>query len=272
MMGFDMEGRLRGARSALEFMQSMGEPEAGKPIGNYGVFEIPGIIKCVIFGLAGQAMPFASRANRWIDQGMASKEYEWFGASPAQHGHDLHNARALGAWLEENRLATDHWNEARRFLEAWWMGGAWSPQHIRRYGLDVYMGLAVLGGRSDPSQHGLESFHAGIAMFEQTFTSRKVSFKKTLKPRELGYALCRHYLNGEFDRDEILQAGRRMLAANLTDDKKDGWLENGQSDRAAMWLMLIYWYPAFHNGETLPSPVDVLLKAYDDMPDVTRPF
>jgi hypothetical protein len=38
------------------------------------------------------------------------------------------------------------------------------------------------------------------------------------KSRQAGYALCRHYLNHEFDREEILQAGRRMLAAHLT-----GW-------------------------------------------------
>jgi hypothetical protein len=249
-------------------------PEEGGPIGNFGASKIVSCCRFTLVGYEDDARPLIVLANGWIDQGLLSKEYEWFGGSPEQHQYHLHEARALGTWLEENELATNHWNEARRFLEAWWRNGVWTRQEIMRDGLDDYMAMAVLGGHFEDYKHGKEPFEAGIDMYEHWTGKSDVSLKKLLKPRELGYILCRHYLNNEFDRADVLAAGRKMLAANLSQPQPycDGWLENGQSLRAAMWLMLVYWYPAFHNGEELPSPVDVLLKAYDDMPDVTRPF
>jgi hypothetical protein len=39
-----------------------------------------------------------------------------------------------------------------------------------------------------------------------------------------------------------------------------------------MWLMLVHWYPTFYFQETPPAPIDVLLMAYEDMPNVIRPF
>jgi hypothetical protein len=247
-------------------------PKENGPVGNYGAGDVTVYIDAVTVGYAAEALPLLHRANQRINQGLESREYEWFGGSPAQHRHNLHWGRALGAWLEDNELNTDHWNEARRYLEKWWAGGFGTRQQILRWGLDDYMALSVLGSRADGSPQGLTPLKEGIEMFERSFSTHTISLKKTLKPRQFGYALCRHYLNNEFDRADILQAGRRMLAANLTDKIKNGWLENGQSDRAAMWLMLVYWYPAFHHGEPLPSPVDVLLKAYDDIPGVVRPF
>ncbi len=251
-------------------------PEKGDPIGNFGASSVSSCIGFIIAGFADEANPLIIRANQRIDQGLASKEYEWFGGSSAQHRYNLFEARALGTWLEKNELATDHWNEARRFLEAWWRSEErpWTRQEIIRDGLNDYMAMAVLGGCFEDYKHGKEPFEAGIEIYEHWIGKQDISLKKALKPRELGYALCRHYLHNEFDQADVLAAGKKMLGAKLSQPQPycDGWLENGQSITAAMWLMLIYWYPAFHNGEKLPSPVDVLLKAYDDMPDVTRPF
>lgn len=249
-------------------------PKEGGPVGNFGIGDIRSFIEHSIVGYNREANALLPRGNQRIDQGLASSEYNRFGSPPEQHRHDLHQARGLGTWLEENELATDHWNEARRYFEAWWRSATytWTRQEIIRDGLDDYMAMAVLGGVFEDYEHGQESFEAGIDMYEHWITNPKISLKKLLKPRELGYALCRHYLHNAFDREEILQAGRRMLAAKLDNEINCGWLENGQSIRAAMWLMVVYWYPAFHNGETLPEPVEVLLKAYDDMPNVTRPF
>jgi hypothetical protein len=274
MMAFNLESARRGARNGLDFSRNRPNPTGRDPIGNYGFFEISGIVECTIFGLADEALALVPRANGWIDQGLESREYEWFNSPPAQHRHNLHWGRALGTWLEDNELDEFHWNEARRYLEVWWRGPdyVFTRQEINRYGLDDYLAFSVLGGCFEDYKHGKEPFEAGIETYEYWTGKTDVSVNKALKPKDFGYALCRHYLNNEFDRADILKAGRRMLAANLTNGIKDGWLENGQSKRAAMWLMLVYWYPAFHYGEPLPSPVDVLLKAYDDMPGVVRPF
>jgi hypothetical protein len=247
-------------------------PEGG-PVGNFGISDVTSVIDASIMGFEQDARPLLNLANQRIDQGLASKEYEWFGGANG-HCSDLHRARALGTWLEDNELADHHWNESRRYMEAAWISGVWTRQEIIRDGLDDYMALAVLGGVFADYKHGTDPFEAGIDMYEHWVGKKNISLKKALKPRELGYAMCRHYLNNEFDRADILVAGRRMLAAKLSQPQPycDGWLENGQSYRAAIWLMLVYWYPAFHYEEELPTPVDVLLKAYDDMPDVTRPF
>ena len=270
-MVFDIESSRRGAEFTIGYLERRDSVPEGTPIGNCGISDLGSIISAMISGYSSHVVRYIHRANQWIDQGLSSKEYERFGGE-YRHRSNLHEARALGTWLEENELATDHWNEANRFMEAAWKSAALTRQEIIRYELDDYMAISVLGGMFEDYKHGKEPFEAGIDMYEHWTGKSDVSLKKTLKPREFGYALCRHYLNNELDRDDILQAGRRMLAAHLTDDNKDGWLENGQSHRAAMWLMLVYWYPAFHNGEPLPTPVDVLLKAYDDMPGVTRPF
>lgn len=266
----------RGKATELLEMDLNGTVPEGGPIGNFGIGDIINYVEHSFVYYADDAFPLVARGNQRIDQGLASNER--FGGVN-KHRSNLHQARALGTWLEDtesgrDELVNHHWNEARRFMEAGWQSAALTRQEIIRYELDDYMAMAVLGGIFEDYKHGKEPFEAGIDMYEHWVTNPKVSLKKPLKPRELGYALCRHYLNNEFDREEILQAGRAMLAAKLSQPQPycDGWLENGQSLRAAMWLMLIYWYPAFHNGEELPSPVDVLLKAYDDMPDVTRPF
>jgi hypothetical protein len=265
------------ALGLLEMDLNRTVPEGG-PSGNFGKGDITSCVDHSLVGYGDRAKPIIVRANSWIDQGLASKEYERFGGAD-QHRSNLHKARALGTWLEgcefgRDELVNHHWNEARRFMETDWRGAALTRQEIIRDGLDDYMAMSVLGGVFEDYKHGKEPFEAGIDMYEHWVGKQDISLKKTLKSRELGYILCRHYLNNEFDREEILQAGRKMLAAKLSQPQPycDGWLENGQSLRAAMWLMLIYWYPAFHNGEELPSPVDVLLKAYDDMPDVIRPF
>jgi hypothetical protein len=274
-MTFDARHSRKMAPEILGIYLDM-HPLPNDPIGNFGKGGVTVYIEQSIVGYANEAFSLLQRANQRIDQGLASNER--FGGVD-QHRFNLHKARALGTWLEGSEFGRDelvnhHWNEARRFMEADWRGAALTRQEIIRDGLDDYMAMSVLGGVFEDYKHGKESFEAGIDMYEHWISNPKVSLKKTLQPRELGYALCRHYLNNEFDRDEILQAGRAMLAAKLSQPQPycDGWLENGQSLRAAMWLMLIYWYPAFHNGEELPAPVDVLLKAYDDMPGVTRPF
>lgn len=245
-------------------------PSVGGAVGNYGIGDIEEYVAQCLVGRASLAHPLLIRGNQRIDEGLATKEYEWFGGSPAQHQYHLHQTRALGHWLEERLLAPGEWTESRRFLEAWWHSEKrpWTRQEIVRDGLDDYIALAVLGGEGADYKGGFDPYRAGIDMYEHWLGEPKISLGRALKPRELGYVLCRHYLNFEFDRDEILAAGRRMLREHLESD----WLENGQTLKAAMWLMLVHWYPSFYYDEEMPSPIDVLLKAYEDMPHVARPF
>jgi len=53
-----------------------------------------------------------------------------------------------------------------------------------------------------------------------------------------------------------------MLQANL----QKNWLGGGQYIRSATWLKIVYW----HNDEAL-TPLQTVLKAYENMPKVPRP-
>ncbi|NKJ08967.1 hypothetical protein [Rhizobium sp. SG741] len=113
------------------------------------------------------------------------------------------------------------------------------------------------------------SFQAGqyetaFEEYKRHLVPKTPSLKKTLKPREFAYALCLQKLGrAKFDKDDLLEAGRRMLQANL----QDLWIRGGQYTRAATWLKIVYW----HHDQTL-MPLKVVLRAYDDMPDVPRPY
>lgn len=84
--------------------------------------------------------------------------------------------------------------------------------------------------------------------------------------------MCRHYLNNDVDRDELLHASRQMLATQISNETGNGWLDNGELLDTAMWLMAVYSYPSIHNDEELQLPADVLHKIYDDLPGANRPF
>lgn len=256
-------------KAAQNLQVAMGlAPEPGGPLGNFGVGDITDYIRLTLVGYAGEAAPLLTRGNQRIEHALTSNET--FGPVVEPYRHALHQARGLGVWLKDNLLAPENWDESRRYLEASWRNEKrpWTRQEIVRDGLDAYLPLAVLGGLGVDQKDGFDAYRAGVDMYEHWVDKPNVSLSRTLRPRELGYVLCRHYLNFEFDRADVLAAGRRMLAVKLATE----WLENGQYATAALWLMLIYWYPSFYYGEAVPSPVDVLRNAYDDMPDIVRPF
>lgn len=246
---------------ATEFRMVPGE---GHPVGNFGVSDVSSYIRATLLGRENDARPLLLRGLERINQGLVDREWEWF-RYPKCHYLE---AEAIGNWLLTNEHDEQSFTEARRYLEDRWRSISLTRQEIIRYDLGFYLALSVLGGRFEDYRRGKDSFEAGIDMYEHYFPDRIPSVNKILKPHELGYLLCRHYLNNELDRTDILNAGRRMLASKLAED----WLDGGEYVRTAMWLMTIHWYPAIHYGEELPLPQDVLLKAWEDMPGLTRPF
>jgi hypothetical protein len=74
--------------------------------------------------------------------------------------------------------------------------------------------------------------------------------------------LCLHKAQGKFDSDVLHAVGRKMLRSRL----EEKWLGTGQNIEAAMWLKIVHW----HHDPSL-SPLQTILRAYDDMPHVPRP-
>lgn len=158
----------------LEIQLSL-DPVDGEPIGNFGAGDITSCIRHLIVGYEHEVHPLLKRGNERLDKGLFSREYEWFGSVPSEHRHHLHQARAIGSWLEKNELASYHINEARHYLEAWWSNEIhpWPKSDVVRFGLDEYMALAVLGGGSGEDKQGRKSLEAGIEVYER-WTGRKM--------------------------------------------------------------------------------------------------
>jgi hypothetical protein len=231
--------------------------DANNPMGNHGVHGIDEVIRAWLVGRHREIAPMLPRYLEWIDKAFARKEQ--FGGDQNQYRASLYQAKALGGWMNGDGDVESDWDSARVFEEAWWRNEEtpWTAHQIVKDGLDDYMAFAFQGGDHD------EGYEAGIEMFERWTGKNKVSFSKLLKPRELGYALCLHQTARQsFDEEDLFKAGRKMLQANL----QENWLGRGGAWRAAMWLKIVYW----HRDRTL-TPLQTILKAYENMPDVVRP-
>lgn len=239
-------------------------PDEGAPKGNSGKYRIAFFIETALVGYWNEAQFLIPRALKWINEAIAEgKEFDggdW-------HYSNLHQARAVGEWLTTGTYNPGDWDKARRLLESSWRIGK-SPMQEVRESLPDYLAFCILAD----GQPGLDvdAYEAGIEMYEYWMREQPISLKKTLKPRDFGYALCRHFARLEFDGEELLAAGHRMLQANLAEE----WFGMGQSMRAATWLMVINWYsaPFLGEGKPRPTPLETILMAYDDMPGVERPF
>ncbi|MBB3610877.1 hypothetical protein [Rhizobium sp. BK602] len=228
-----------------------------KPMGNFAANNIARVIAAWLVLYNKEIEPAIHRANRWLDQ-VLDAGGEKFGPDPNAHLAKLNWARAIGTWLEDGCGDETHWDNARVFEEARWRfpGRPWPRNEVVNYGLDDYMAFACQNFEEP------ETVEAGIDMYEHWLGNKPLSLKKLLKPRDLGYAICLHYARQQFEEEELFEAGRRMLQANL----EGTWLGSGQYMRAATWLKIVYW----DRNQTL-TPLETILKAYDNMPNVPRP-
>ncbi|USI73478.1 hypothetical protein [Sphingomonas morindae] len=239
-----------------------------RSMGNHACHSIEGVISAWLVGLHAEIAPVLPRSLDWIDKALANGEVNRFGPDPNGHSTTLHWAKAIGHWMLTGEDDSYEWDLTRCFEEARWRfpERPWPTNEIVRDGLDDYMAFTVGAGPHAKYEYGPESeiYMAGIDMYERwTGKSGPIKLGGTLKPREFGYALCRHYTCVQnFDEDELFAAGRKMLRANL----QETWLGGGQYMLAATWLKIVY-----HQLRGEADPLRCILHAYDDMPDVSRP-
>lgn len=231
-------------------LRSIFDPK--RPMGNFAQSALSDVISVWLAGYDAEIAPVVPRSLEWLDIAIAGDER--FGSAPNTHRLTLHRAKALGLWMRDGINATSIWDQARQFYEAalavdpnFWTGGLRATE-----GLDDYMALCFQA----------EQYETGIAEYEKHVGIKAFTLKLGMSPRKLGYALCRHKARGDFEPDDLLAAGRKMLQGKL----EGRWLWGGQYIRAATWLKIVYW----HHDPTL-TPRQAVLKAYDDMPKVPRP-
>lgn len=223
------------------------------PVGNIGITEIETAIYASLVGVHEVLDTVLPRALAWIQK--AIEVDELFGVDRNAHRTALHWANALGCWFESGARNEGMWGAARDHEEARWTFAErpWPRSEILKWGIHDYMAFACQSERPE----------AGVEMYERWFSGRKISPSKITQPSHLGYAICLDRAGmHQFDGAVLFEAGKRVLEAKL----QDTWLGCGQFIRGATWLKIVYEYCP----QEL-SPVETLLKAYENMPSVPRP-
>lgn len=236
------------------------------PMGNIAQAELGTVIKAWLVGLDKEVAPILPRSVEWLADAIERREK--FGSEPNFHLRTLYWAKAVSDWMDTGWDSAE-WENARIFEEAAWRNEIrpWPMNEIIRDGLDDYMAFAYQTG-DDATPDGIEGFENGIQMYERWVNDTPPSLKKTLKPREYAYARCLYGARPEiasanaYTPETLFEAGRRMLKANL----ESKWFGAGQFIRGATWLKIVYW-----NGDGSLTPLQTILKAYDNMPNVKRP-
>lgn len=129
--------------------------------------------------------------------------------------------RPLAAGCSPGSESSYEWDLARCFEEARWRfpERPWPTNEIVRERLDDDLAFTIGAGPHAKVEFGPENdiYMAGIERYERwTGKSGPVKLGGTLKPRDFGYALCRHYTAIQsFDEDALVAAGRKMLRAHL---------------------------------------------------------
>jgi hypothetical protein len=228
--------------------------ESSPSMGGIAESHIRWIAMAHLVGLGPQMIDLAPPAITAIDTAIARGEH----VGPdrlAWHGL-LQEAKALAQWLLTGQNPAPTWAlafEERVAAQKRYAGESLRAGDRNRL-LDDTLAVGFQAGCFAQSL----AYHDALAGGPP---KGKVSSIKA--PRQLAYALCQRALGHSPGSDaELIRAGHRVLREHLA----ERWLHNGQYERAAVWLKIVY-------GLEAPqlTPAEVLLKAYDDMPTIPRP-
>lgn len=225
------------------------EFEEDMPMGNVMASRLDSVISLTLVGLGDAVTPVLPKFVSWLKIAIAQKED--FGDSPSFHQRNLNWALGMYSWMLDRTTPLDVWEQARVFDLAAVEEGAFGHKGIATDRLGDYMAFCLQSGK----------YAEGIAEFEKYHGKREFSANKTLKPREFGYRQCLAHIDNHANPFPTNEVGHKMLQANLED-----WLSYGAYCRAATWLKIVNW----DTGEK-SHPVDVILSAYEDMPNTARP-
>ena len=233
------------------------EFKSTSPMGNHALDNLDYFIGSYLVGKNNELKLVLNKAIDWLNYAIDKKEK--FGVNHDAHLSDLYRGAALAKWLQTELHDAHLWDQARIHEELGWSTGPepWEKREVVTGGaIDDYLSYSYLAGKNAAS--------AGVQQFEKWVGKpNKISLSGTLSPKRFGYALCLH-LSGqqEFPIEKLFNAGRGLLRANLQEE----WLGAGQTIRAATWLKIVYSLT-----DTKKTAKEILLAAYDNMPDVKRP-
>jgi hypothetical protein len=246
---------IRTRESLLEFGLGYVRDETfdpAKPVGNIACSDFIFLINAWLAGLETELTPIVPRALEWLN--FALEHNEEMGESINFHRRNLLWVKGVGSWMKDGTSDLSIWKEACAVdAELLAEKNVWQKGNVATDRLNEYMAFA----------YQAERFGEAISEYEKYHGAKKPSLSGVLSPRKLGYAHCLQALHACFDPQDLLKAGQRLLDDKLEDD----WLGRGEQVRAVTWLKIIYW----HHNPSL-TPLQTILKAYDHMPNVPRPW
>ena len=126
-------------------------------------------------------------------------------------------------------------------------------KEIRNGYLPGYLALCIAAGQAE----------RGLELYQRVGGAPKDKPSQLRTIGEFGYWGCRELAaTGSFGADNTIAAGERILRREL----QGNWLGHGQYPTAALWLKTLYW-----QSGRVRDPLQTILKAYDLMPDVSKP-
>ncbi len=226
------------------------EFDAARPMGNVASEDLADVILAWLTGLQDKAAPALPKIIRFLDEAIAANEA--FGSSVPLHMIRLRSASVIAKWMLTGQERLVDWESLRRLHLDARADGVFDEPTIATEWLGDYLRSCCLAGE----------YEDGIVEYERLHGTQPLSLSKALRPHELGQAICLHGARGEFDREAIADATRKMLEIYL----HRAWIGKGHLLRAVSWLKLS---AEFSDRST--TPMAVVLSAYDYMPDVARP-
>lgn len=236
-------------------------PEVGGALGGFATGNVGDVVGFWLVNVETDLLALIRKSIQWIDT--AIEVGECFGPTTVKNWwqEELWMAKALGQWMLADPAAHASWLEALRSGEASLLqdSGVYQAKHVATLRLDRYMGYCVLAGEYERGLKEYERYHPAVPLKLTSINS----------PRAFAYVLCRFELLGEGDAAFVHRAGRKVLAKHLQSD----WLGRGQWLTAALWLHAVYSHrSALASDTTVPTDArGIILRAYDNMPQVTRP-
>lgn len=221
--------------------------------GNIAISEVSTAIHASLVGLHSEFKSSISRALHWLERSIDDNES--FGFNQNQYRARLQWAKAVARWLKDGAIEEAIWDAACIEQEASWTfaKGPWSKSEIMRSGVEDYLAFACQG----------ENPEAGVEMYERWFKGGRLSLSKIIQPKQLGYAICLKRVGRQgFDDEALHEAGKRVLRDNL----QEKWFGGGQFIRGTTWLKIVYEF-----SPDKISPLETILRAYENMPLVSRP-
>lgn len=206
-----------------------------------------------IVGLKQETEVILPSRIAWLQEAIDNKETLKM-MSMAFRQYCMYESLALAKWLHTGTDSLTDWEQARRWYADYYVDELWCQKNqLKTCCLDDYMGLCIQS----------QAYQAGIDEFERYYGNKNISInRKTITPREYGYLVCQNKINPQYDNTTMLELGKKLLTKHLESD----WLGYGQYDRATIWLKVVY-----ENYHAPLSPEQVLLRAYDNMPNVEKP-